>query len=145
MMSIARLLSVFAMIAMISAPAMACCITGHADTEHVDIGAHHDSAAMSDADSCHDHMAGMQADQTPAAPSDPDCTGCIDCEATLASADEVVQPAPFSGAQTTDLVTTLTARFSGFDTPRLVLTTGPPIVDLVAQPTPFELRQILLI
>ena len=145
MMSFARLLSVFAIIAMISAPAMACCLTGHEDAAHVEIGAHHDRAAMSDTDTCDDHMAGIQADQTPAAPADPDCAGCIDCEATLASADEVVQPAPFSGAQTTDLVTTLTDRFSGFDTPRLVLTTGPPIVDLVAKPTPFELKQILLI
>ena len=48
MMSFARLLSVFAIIAMISAPAMACCLTGHDDAAHVEIAAHHDSAAKSD-------------------------------------------------------------------------------------------------
>ena len=145
MMSFARLLSVFAIIAMISAPAMACCLTGHDDAAHVEIAAHHDSAAKSDTDTCHDHMAGMQVDQTPAAPSAPDCTGCIDCETTLASADDALQPTPFSAAQSADLVTMLTARFSGFDTPRLVLTTGPPLLDLVAKPTLVELKQILLI
>lgn len=145
MMSFARLLSVFAIIAMISAPAMACCLTGHDDAAHVEIGAHHDSAAMPDTDTCHDHMAGMQVDQMPAAPSDTDCTGCFDCETTLASADDALQPTPFSAAQSADLVTMLPARFSGFDTPRLVLTTGPPLLGHVANPTLVELKQILLI
>lgn len=145
MISIARLLTIFAMIAMISAPAMACCLTGHDDAAHVEIGVNHDSAAMSDTDICPDHMAGMQVDQTPAAPSNPDCTGCFDCETTLASTDDALQPIPFSAAQSADLETTLTARFLGFDMPRLVLTTGPPLLDHIANPTLVELKQVLLI
>ncbi|WP_149037353.1 hypothetical protein [Hirschia baltica] len=145
MISIARLLTIFAMIAMISAPAMACCLTGHDDAAHLEIGVNHDSAAMSDTDTCHDTMAAMQVDQTPAAPSAPDCAGCFDCETTLASTDDALQPAPFSAAQSADLVTTLTTRFSGFDAPRLVLTTGPPALDHIANLTLVELKQFLLI
>lgn len=145
MMSIARFFSIFAIVAMISAPAMACCLSGHTDSAHVDISVHHDAAAAASNYDCHDNMAGMATNPSPTAPDDPDCTGCVDCEATLANADEVLQPAPVTGNQTPDLITSITIRFSGFDTPRLIQATGPPRLDQVAKPTLIQLKQILLI
>ncbi len=79
------------------------------------------------------------------APTDKDCAGCSDCEATFVSLNDGLQPASLSAPHSTDFAATLTTRFAGFDTPRLVQATGPPRNAPVPSATLIELKQILLI
>tara|TARA_R110000796_G_scaffold221415_1_gene337498 strand:- start:14019 stop:14441 length:423 start_codon:yes stop_codon:yes gene_type:complete len=136
----ARLFSIFAIIAMVGAPAMACCLTGHAET-----GAQSALMAQMDSGNCHSEMAGMAMEEPTEAPTDKDCAGCSDCEATFVSLNDGLQPASLSAPHSTDFAATLTTRFAGFDTPRLVQATGPPRNAPVPSATLIELKQILLI
>ena len=133
----ARLFSIFAIIAMVSAPAMACCLTGHAET-----GAQPALMAQMGSSNCHSEMA---MEEPAEAPTDRDCAGCSDCEATFVSLNDGLQPASFSAPPSTDFVATLTTKFAGFDTPRFVQATGPPRNAPIPSPTLIELKQILLI
>ena len=142
MIFIARLLSIIALVAMIAAPAMACCLTGHAD------GAGHDAPVHSieaSATSCHDDVQTVVHNERAAEQSGPECSSSIDCDSATVSQDELIHPASWNSSQTVVLVVAIVPGFQGLEVTGPVLTTGPPKQVDILRPTPIELKQILLI
>ena len=142
MIFFARLLSVIALVAMIAAPAMACCLTGHPD------GAGHDAPVHSieaSATSCHDDAETGVHHESAAEQSDPKCSGCIDCENATVSQDDLIHPASWYSSQMVVLMVAIVPGFQGLEVTGPVLTTGPPAQVDILRPTPIELKQILLI
>lgn len=145
MMPLARFLSIFALIAMISAPAMACCITGHHNGNDHQPGQVLEPAAYTGTHNCHDPVIEGSIPQPPADPTPSECMDYVDCDSTMSNADRAFKLATMSSLESIDLPSVMLARFQGFEPPRLSRTTGPPFLLVFGQSTPVGLKQLLLI
>ena len=145
MMLLARFLSIFALVTMMSAPAMACCITGHHNGIDDQPSQVLEPATYTSTHNCHDPIIEGSIPQPPADPSPSECMDYVDCDSAMSNADRGFQLAIMSSLENIDLASAMLARFHGFDPPRLSRTTGPPFLMVFGRSTPVGLKQLLLI
>ncbi len=116
---------------------MACCMTGHAQTGEAIIQA--------EAPPCH----GTMKSET-AAPMSKDTTadspGCADCETAMLASKTADQSTVLTSADDFQLLPVEVNRWTGYETPRILRTTGPPRVTTgLPTSTPISLKQRLLV
>jgi len=131
-----RLLMILAVAAFAAGPVMACCMTGHAQTGETIIQA--------EAPPCHGNMEAEAA--TPMSHDNPaDCPGCADCESAMLAAKTADQAKVLTSADDLQLSPVEANRWTGYETPRILRTTGPPRLSLGLPNTPISLKQRLLV
>uniref|UniRef100_UPI0030F78B36 hypothetical protein n=1 Tax=Hyphomonas sp. TaxID=87 RepID=UPI0030F78B36 len=131
-----RLLMILAVAAFAATPIMACCMTGHAQT--------HAMTIQAEAPPCHDELA---PDAAKPMPGDmvADCPGCADCESAMLAARTADQATLLSSAGQVQLSPVEVNRWTGYDIPRTLRTTGPPRASPRLPTTPVSLKQRLLV
>ncbi len=131
-----RLFMLLAIAAFAASPVMACCITGHAQASAATIQA--------EAPPCHGNMeseaAAPMSQDTPA-----DCPGCGDCEAAMLAAETADQATVLTSTDDLQLLPIEVNRWTGYETPRILRTTGPPRASPGLPDTPISLKQRLLV
>lgn len=131
-----RLFMILAVAAFVAIPVMACCMAGHAQTGKATIQA--------EAPPCHGNMeseaAAPMSHDTPA-----DCPGCADCESAMLAAKTADQATMLTSADDLLLLPVEVTRWAGYETPRILRTTGPPRAPPGLPNTPISLKQRLLV
>jgi len=127
---------ILAVAAFAASPVMACCMTGLAQTGEATIEAK--------APSCHGNMEAEAA--TPMSHDTPaDCPGCADCESAMLAAKTADQATMLASADDLQLSPVEINRWTGYETPRTLRTTGPPRAPPGLPNTPISLKQRLLV
>lgn len=131
-----RLLLILAVAAFAASPVMACCMTGHAQA-----GA---EIIQAEAPPCHGNAeaeaAAPMSHDTPA-----DCPGCADCETAMLPAKTADQAVILSSVDDLQLLPVEVSGWTGYETPRMLRTTGPPPAPPGRPNTPISLKQRLLV
>jgi len=131
-----RLCLTLVVVTFAAGPVIDCCLLGHAEA----------SVAVSQTDAPPCHGAADDASQPQPSPQEhSECPGCTDCDAPMLQAtamDNAVAPASGHELQPAPVAA---RQWSGFDTPLVVRTTGPPSSSPPIRTSPISLKQRLLI
>eukprot|EP00581_Thalassiosira_minuscula_P036716 CAMPEP_0184475924 /NCGR_PEP_ID=MMETSP0740-20130409/146821_1 /TAXON_ID=385413 /ORGANISM="Thalassiosira miniscula, Strain CCMP1093" /LENGTH=147 /DNA_ID=CAMNT_0026853469 /DNA_START=463 /DNA_END=905 /DNA_ORIENTATION=- len=114
---------------MMSAPAMACCITGHHNGIDDQPSQVLEPATYTSTHNCHDPIIEGSIPQPPADPSPSECMDYVDCDSAMSNADRGFQLAIMSSLENIDLASAMLARFYGFDPPPAKPYDWPAILD----------------
>ena len=127
-----RSLILLAAIVLAAKPVVACCLTGHAQSQR--------SAATAEAPPCH----GANTEHAPEE-QDGTCPGCANCDAGLAHASAAGDAAVALLVTALDLPPATVGAAPPFAAPMRVRATGPPRASPPRSHTPVSLKQRLLI
>lgn len=138
MIALGRLLVIIAAAIFAAQPVMACCLTGHSETQIAQVSA--EPPCHGDANDAGPNR--QTHDQNTSDASD--CPGCLDCDSAIMQTQSQDDLTVLASASLDLPIQTLEARFSGFEHRLVVRTTGPPRDPPARLLTPVTLKQRFL-